>query len=193
MARRMDRMGGDLRRSAEDIERGINQRIPRLVGEMLVDEFRESFDMQRFNDYASEKWKNVKRRTYGSQWYGFSLGANGRVPTGSRGYRANGKVRRYGTRGGKTNFSQSATTRAILRGSGSINLQESIYVYSANRARIIVATDQPHAEIHNEGGRAKIFGRKEFTMPKRQFMGHSRKSDDQAEKIMNKYFNTVIK
>lgn len=191
--RNMSSMGRDIQLVGEKVAIGINGRIPKLIGEMLVDEFRESFDLQRFNDDGSTKWKQVKRRTVGSRWYGFQYGTNGAVPVGSRGYTKTGKPRRYGTRGGKTNYSSAATTRNILLGSGSVNLQDSIYLHSAARAQVIVATDQPHAQVHNEDLEASVFGRRKFKMPKRKFMGHSKKSDREAKQIIDRYFNTVLR
>lgn len=191
--RDMRNMGSDMRAVGQRLSDAVNNKIPRYIGEMLVDEFRESFDLQKFNDDGQPKWKEVKRRTLGSRWYGFQYGSNGAVPVGSRGRYKSGRPRRYGTRGGKTNFSTAATTRNILLGSGSVNLQDSIYLHSYNRKKVIIATDQPHAEVHNEGREARIFGGKMFKMPKRRFMGHTKRADRKAKVIIERYFNTIFR
>lgn len=190
--RPLSQLDDDLDRAGTQIAQAINRDIPVLVGESLVDGFQKSFDLQRFNDNGSAPWKEVKRRTEGNEWYGFNYKTNSSVPEGSRGYRANGRPRRYGTMGGTTNFSPTAATRSILLGWGSANLRGSIFLHTANRARVIVASDQPHAEVHNEGGEAYIFGRKKFTMPKRQFMGHSAKLDREAKQIIDTVITRII-
>lgn len=188
----MNRMGADLQERARQLTTAIQTEIPTTIGEMFVEGFGASFRMQRFNDDGSPAWPEVKRRQTGNQWYGFQKGTNASVPEGSRGYTANGRPRRYGTKGGKTNFSPRATTRKILYGSGSNNLQTSIYLHTARGARIIIATDQPHAEVHNEGLRSKIFGRKTFTMPKRQFMGTSNKLNRHARKTIERIITRIV-
>ena len=190
--RPLSQLDDDLDRAGREIAQAINQRIPVLVGEMLVDGFQKSFDMQRFNDAGTAPWQQVQRRREGSPWYGFNYRSNYSVPAGSRGTHANGRPRRYGTRGGITNFTPTATTRSILLGWGSANLRGSIYLHTANRGRVIVASDQPHAQVHNEGGEAQIFGRKVFTMPKRQFMGHSTKLDNEAKEIIDNVITQII-
>lgn len=182
----------DLDGKAAKIVAAMERRIPQQVGEMLVDGFRESFDLQQFNDAGASEWKQVERRKPGSRWYGFNYKSNSRVPTAARGYTAKGNPRRYGTRGGKTNYTGTATTRAILHGWGSSNLRDSIFLHTANRGRVIVASDQPHAKVHNEGESAKIFGRKSFKMPKRQFMGTSSRLNRRAKKIIDRIINQIL-
>jgi phage gpG-like protein len=187
--RPLSEMAGDFATKAKLLTQVIDTRIPKLVGEMLVDGFRESFDNQKFNDTGVEPWKQVKRREIGNPWYGFQWipggGPNYKVPAGARGSRTNGTVRKYGTRGGKTNFSPRATTRAALLGSGSVNLRDSIYLLKATRGTIVVANDQEHAQVHNEGGTAKIFGGKAFHMPRRQFMGTSDILNKRAKRLID--------
>lgn len=187
-SRSLSDIAGDFAMKAKLLTQVIDTRIPKLVGEMLVDGFRESFDNQKFNDTGVEPWKQVKRRITGQPWYGFQWipggGPKYKVPAGSRGSYPNGSVRKYGTRGGKTNFSPRAATRAVLLGSGSVNLRDSIYLYKATRGMIVVASDQDHAQVHNEGGTAKIFGGKAFTMPKRQFMGTSDILNKRAKRLI---------
>lgn len=188
----LDKLNDDMQARADKVVQAINRDIPVLVGEMLVDGFRKSFDMQRFNDNGSAKWQEVERRKMGSEWYGFNYRSDYNVNPGSRGYRKSGRPRQYGTQGGITNYTPTATTRSILLGWGSANLRDSIYLHTARRGMVIIASDQPHAEVHNEGMEAKIFGRKTFTMPKRQFMGHSQKLDNEAKKLMETVFTKIL-
>lgn len=193
MPNNLNQLQKDFEQKALKITGAIDKTIPVLVGEMLVDGFRQSFDMQKFNDTGTAPWKQVKRRETGQPWFGFNYKPNYKVPPGSRGVRANGKPRKYGTRGGKTNYSPMATTRNILLGCGSGNLRDSINLASARRGRIVVASDQEHAQVHNEGGQARIFGRKLFRMPKRQFMGHSDTLNKRAKRIIDNVLTDIVK
>lgn len=185
-------MPADFRRKANQMGNAFNSRLPRMIGEHFVDGFKKSFDMQRFNDNSSQKWKEVKRRISGQGWYGFNYKTNGAVPPGSRGTYPSGKPRRYGTRGGITNFSAPATTRNILLGSGSASLRNSIFLYKASNKMVVVASNKPHAQVHNEGKPAKIFGKTEFKMPKRQFMGNSAKLNEEAKPLIRKVIDTIL-
>lgn len=188
----MNRMGADLQERAQQLKNAIQTDIPTTIGEMLVEGFGASFRIQRFNDDGSPAWPEVKRRQTGNRWYGFQRGTNYAVPPGARGYTASGRPRKYGTKGGKTNFSPRATTRKILYGSGSSNLQTSIYLHTASASQVIIASDQPHAAVHNEGLQAKIFGKTTFTMPKRQFMGTSKKLNNRAMKVIDTIVTRII-
>jgi phage gpG-like protein len=55
---------------------------------------------------------------------------------------------------------------------------------------VIITSDKPYAQIHNEGGEAKIFGKKVYRMPKRQFIGPSYELD---EKILKKIDYEIMK
>jgi phage gpG-like protein len=182
----------DFKRKANQIGNAFNSRLPKMIGEHFVDGFKKSFDMQKFNDNGSQSWKQVKRRISGQPWFGFNYRTNGTVPSGSRGTYPSGKPRKYGTRGGITNFSTAATTRSILLGSGSVSLRNSIFLYKATNRQVIVASNKPHAQVHNEGGMAKVFGKKEFTMPKRQFMGNSSKLNEEAKPLIRKVIDSIL-
>jgi phage gpG-like protein len=183
---------GDFKRKANQMGNAFNSRLPRLIGEHLVDGFKKSFDLQKFNDNGSQSWKEVKRRISGQTWYGFNYRTNGPVTSGDRGTYPSGKPRKYGTRGGITNFSTAATTRSILLGSGSTSLRNSIFLYKATNRQVIVASNKPHAQVHNEGGMAKVFGKKEFTMPKRQFMGNSAKLNEEAKPLIRRVIDSIL-
>ncbi|MDT8412688.1 MAG: phage virion morphogenesis protein [Vicingaceae bacterium] len=84
---------------------------------------------------------------------------------------------------------------AVLTSTG--NLRDSIEIAKVSNKQVVLVNGSPYAKIHNEGGRIRVvqyirphtrnnlFGREiraqiqahsrkvDFTMPKRQFMGHS--------------------
>jgi len=57
--------------------------------------------------------------------------------------------------------------------------------------KVIISTDKPYAEVHNEGGKA---GRgKGFTMTARPFMGPSQALDNKIETKLDKEMNNAFK
>ena len=74
--------------------------------------------------------------------------------------------RRMNDRGRKGN-------RAILVKSG--DLRRSIRVIKKNINSVTLGSDLPYAQIHNDGLYGRAWGKHRFKMPKRQFVGHSRK------------------
>ncbi len=180
--------GKDLKQTARAIDNAFKDRLPKAVSIILVDGFRKSWTLQRFNDYNSMPWRQVKRKIFGNEWYGFKQGAKQPVPKGARGNERPLK--------GITNFSRAATTRNILFGDGSNKLQESIFVYRASNGIVIIATDSDHAKIHNEGGLFRSFG-KTRRMPQRQFMNiapnkQSKLLQDNSVKKIEKIILTII-
>ena len=79
----------------------------------------------------------------------------------------------YDERGSKKG-SVYSSSNPILVQTG--NLKDSIrYIASANRVNIGVNLNQtPYAKINNEGG-SKLFGKKWVRIPKRQFLGYSKR------------------
>lgn len=78
--------------------------------------------------------------------------------------------------------------RAILVDTG--DLRNSIRVRIATFNKIVITSDLPYSAVHNYGKRS---GRgKGFTMPKRQFMGKSKKLDTIIVKLIKKQINKVI-
>lgn len=119
--------------------------IKDIIGVEAVNHYKESFQNEGFTDETLNPWKDVQRRNPSSRWYGHS-GQTGK-------------------------FSQARTTAKILSGE-TRELQNAItYRHIAGGVR--VSNDKPYASVHNYGGRAKIYGKKEFQMPKRQFIGRS--------------------
>lgn len=119
--------------------------IKDILGTESVDYFKESFQNEGFTDETLNPWKDVKRRDPESPWYGHS--------------KQTGK------------FSSARTTAKILSGE-KLELQNAItYRRITNGARIM--NDKPYASVHQYGGRAKIYGKKEFQMTPRPFIGRS--------------------
>jgi phage gpG-like protein len=76
----------------------------------------------------------------------------------------------YRTKGGKL---VDDTTRATLVKSGA--LRRSIKVLNKNYNSITLGSSLPYAQIHNDGLMGRAWGKHSFKMPKRQFIGESRK------------------
>jgi phage gpG-like protein len=179
--RELSQLDDDLKKNLEQFKQAYERKLPEAIGHNLVDGFRDSFQMQRFNDYGSKPWKEVKRRKPGSGWYGFE-------------YKGERKANVIGLRSKRgANFSRAATTRGILIGHGRIGLSDSIFLQTARAGRVVVSTNAEHAKIHNEGGTIKVFGKGTATMPKRQIMGHSDKINQENKTIIDKQLNKILK
>lgn len=119
--------------------------IKDIIGVEAVNHYKQSFANQGFTDKVLNPWQDVQRRNPSSNWYGHS-GQTGR-------------------------FSAARTTAPILSGE-TRELQNAI-TYRRTAAGVRVSNDKPYARVHNYGGRAKIYGKKEIQMPQRRFIGPS--------------------
>jgi phage gpG-like protein len=81
--------------------------------------------------------------------------------------------------------------RAILVKTG--DLRKSLYVEQADWGKVRISSDLPYSAIHNEGLKGKAFGKHPFQMPKRKFMGRSRKLHNQLKTLMEKKINGSMK
>lgn len=149
----------------------VKNDLPRMAGKIGVDEFRGNFYRRSFRNNGLHRWPDVKRRDPSSPWYGFQY-------KGER--REKGKTDRSKSKK-KLNFSNAATQRGILIGPGS-NLMRSITVRETSPQRVVIGTDLPYAEVHNEGGYIRVFGKAKVKVPKRQFIGESRELMQVLEK-----------
>lgn len=130
----------------DKIKRFVNgDEIKDILGVEAVNHYKESFQNEGFTDETLNPWKDVQRRNQQSKWYGHS-GQTGK-------------------------FSQARTTAKILSGETRELQNSTTYKYIPGGVR--VSNDKPYAAVHNYGGMAKIYGKKEFQMPKRQFIGKS--------------------
>lgn len=149
----------------------IEDDLPRIAGNMAVNEFRENFHRQGFRNNGITRWKDVKRRDKNSSWYGFRYKGEKRTSVAFVRNRKTGKTQRSKTQR-KLNFSNAATSWAILHNSG--NLEKSITVkHIQDKKLVVIGSDLPYAAVHNEGGYIKIFGKAQKKLPKRQFIGES--------------------
>ena len=166
----------------KDVEKGVRRYvekdIPRIAGKMAVDEFRENFHRQGFRNNGITPWRDVKRRDSQSPWYGFQYKGEKRTSVAVTKDKKSGRLVRS-KKQRKLNFSQAATKRGILIGSGS-NLMNSIRVAEASSKRVVIGSDLPYSKVHNEGGYIRVFGKKK--LPKRQFIGESRELMNELEK-----------
>ena len=87
-----------------------------------------------------------------------------------------------------SNYSPAASQRPILSGQ-SQNLFNSIRWEKRGRGALIIAGTK-YAQIQNEGGAIKIFGKKDATIPKRQFIG---KSEVLFSKLQKRINNDLLK
>lgn len=104
-------------------------------------EFIQNFRNQSFN---GKKWAEVERRKPESEWY------------------------KRGT--------QSDRNRAILQGKGSGQLRGDVENsvkegHKNGNLSYTLVVNNKYAAVHNEGLNAKIYGKKSFKMPQRQFVG----------------------
>ena len=172
----------------------LKKELPKIKEDVLtiasvesVKHFKQSFKDGGFTDGSLEKWKEVERRKPKSGWYGFQLGTNGKHPT---------RKRKRGSKA-KSNFSPRATKRGILLGSGSSTLRDSIRQIKRTKTFVKIGSEIDYADVHNFGLNAKIFGKQTFKMPKREFVGESKKLNKniskKIERIVKKVSNKLNK
>ena len=151
-----------------------SRKLPKILGVKAKNHFRRSFVDGGFTDNGLEKWLEVKRRQKSSKWYGKEVREK------------EGKLGLYD--------SPAAKTRAILVGKGGGTLKRSVKVIKAGFNQVVVGTKGvKYAAIHNEGLPGKVFGRTPFQMPKRQFVGNSRKLERELEKVVVRELDKVFK
>ena len=96
----------------------------------------------------------------------------------------------YGHSGQTGKFSNARTSSKILSGETK-ELQNSItFDHIAYGARI--KSDKPYAAVHQFGGLAKIYGKKEFNMTPRPFIGKSAVLVSNINKKIKKEFIRIL-
>ncbi len=128
-----------------------------ILGTEAVEHFRESFKNEGFTDEQLEPWAEVERRKPLSPWYGHS-GQTGK-------------------------FSAARTTAKIL--TGETNELQNAFKYVHTEAGVKVINDKPYAGVHQFGLNAYIYGKKQFKMIARPFVGRS--------KVMVRNINAELK
>lgn len=131
-----------------------------IMGVEAVNHFKESFKNQGFTDKSLKKWEEVERRKPQSDWYGFQYGSTTARP---------GQKKR--NKQSMTNFSPAATRRPILSGETQ-ELLNSI-TWKPTPAGVVVYSNLKYAQVQNQGGNIKIFGKASGKIPARKFMGQS--------------------
>jgi phage gpG-like protein len=179
-----------LQQHSAAVRKYMEQDAPRLAGIEAVNHFRQSFLDGGFTDSSLQPWQPAKRTDTASKWYGFQYGSRTKPP-GSHPKRAEA-TKPYKARKANpiTNYSPAAAKRKTLSGLTG-DLHQSIQ-YRTQTGKAIIFSNLPYANVHNEGGQAKVFGRKAFKMPKRQFIGHSQRLIDNLTNMMIKDINKII-
>ncbi len=151
-----------------------------VIGIEAVNHFKDSFQKEGFTDTSLEKWKEVKRTDSASPWYGFKYKSTASRP---------GQNRKK--EGGTTNYSDAATKRPILSG----ETQELLNAFEVRKSSrsVTVFNTKIYAQIHNEGGAMKVFGKLGSKMPKRQFMGKSAVLKAKLEKEITRDILRILK
>lgn len=116
-----------------------------ILGVEAVNHFKSSFDNEGFEDKNVKKWDNVKRRDPLSVWYGHSSKKKG--------------------------FSSVTARNKILK--GETNELREANTYRRTPKGVVVLNSKKYARVHQFGGKAYIYGKKQFTMKARPFMGQS--------------------
>ena len=172
-----------LKRLDKELARLLSDTLPREVGKIARDHFRENFIREGFVDGGLRKWKDVKRRNPRSPWYGFEYKGERRT---SYRYKRDSKTgKTYKDKKQKRlNFSQTATQRPPLRSKRN-ELMRSIRVLHARDAQVSVGTDLPYAQVQNDGGVIKVFGKHPVRLSRRQFIGPSIELDAKVTRLVN--------
>ena len=119
--------------------------IKDVLGTEAVNHYKESFANEGFTDETLNPWKEVERRIPESEWYGHS---------------------------GQTGKKSPARTKAKILTGETRELQNAI-TYKPIENGVRITNDKPYAAVHQFGKKAKIYGKKEFQMTARPFIGKS--------------------
>lgn len=165
------------------IERSLNyikNDMPEIIGTEAVNHFKNSFQNEGFTDTSLEKWEPVKRTDNSSRWYGFKYKSTASRP---------GQTKRK--EGGYSNYSDAATSRPILSGETQELMNAIDYTFDGRR--VTITAHAKYAQIQNEGGPMKVFGRSGAVMPKRQFMGKSEVLRKHLQQMIKKDLLNILK
>lgn len=134
-----------------------------IMGKEAKDHFTDSFTNEGFTDETLDPWEDVKRRDKDSPWYGHNY------PT--------------------SKFSSAKATAKILHGEG--HLAQSLRAENTEKGAKITS-DLPYSAVHQFGLKAKVYGKHEFTMPARPFMGKSKELKTKIETKLEKEIINII-
>lgn len=187
--RDINNLSGDIRRQLERLSVEVSRGMLVMIGKTAVDHYRENFRAGGFVNGGLHKWPDVKRRDSKSGWYGFEYKGEKRTSLRLTRDRKTGKTKRA-ARQKPLNFSTTAIIRAPLS-SKRMELYNSLRYY-CRPGEAIIATDKPYAQVQNEGGPIKVFGKHPARIPARPFIGQSRELDNKVGEEINKRINQIL-
>lgn len=148
-----------------EIQRKIKQTNEELMILLSKQSQNYFFNSWRQHGFEGVKWKEVQRRKPETKAYKYPK---------TKGLQRQTKPILVGAGFGK----RGGTLRRAVS-----NMSNTAQI-STGRVRMVV--DLPYANIHNEGGVGKAFGKHEFKMPKRQFVGQTKELTDKQTKLISK-------
>lgn len=181
---------GDIQKRLKDIDRCVKSQLPRQIGIEAVNHYKDNFRKGGFVNGGVNKWADVKRRDPKSAWYGFDYKGEKRSSYSFTRDKKTGKTKKSKTQK-KLNWSRTATKYTPLL-SRRNELMNSLR-YEVSDAVVRITSDKPYAEVHNEGGNIKIFGKKVSRVPQRQFVGYSQELDKKIEILIDNNINKILK
>lgn len=156
----------DMHALARNTANFIQRDLPKIVEVEGLKHIKESFRNEGFTNRGLDKWKERKTKD-----------DSGRDTTRYR-------TDRVGRKGSLNRYGRKIQGRPILTGyaTGGNKLRNS-WRAKTNRHRVVFYTYKPYAKRHNEGTDG---------MPKRQFVGPSKKMDDKIERKVNQSMNRLF-
>ena len=85
----------------------------------------------------------------------------------------------------------SRNNSATLVQSGRLRRDVANSLRQATFDKIFFRVDNPYAQIHNEGGTGRAFGKHSFKMPKRQFIGQTNELRNKQIAIIKQYIGGI--
>jgi len=179
----------DLQDKVRKLTQQVKRDMPIVIGKTATDHFRENFRKEGFVNKGLHKWKDVKRRDTSSKWYGFDYSGEKRTSIAITRDKKTGKTKRAKEQR-KLNFSLAGTKRKPLS-SGRMELHNSIH-YKTRNGSIAIISDKEYAQVQNEGGIIKVFGKHSVKLAPRQFIGESQELNDKVEQEIGKRMKKIF-
>lgn len=183
-------LSSDMQKKIQRLGNAMKNNLPVIVGKIAVDQFRENFRQGGFVNGGLKKWADVKRRDSASPWYGFEYKGEKRTSYKLTRDRKTGKTRKA-EKQSRLNFSATATMRNPLC-SKRMELYNSLR-YIVRGGDVAVVSDKPYAEVQNNGGTIKVFGKHPVKLPARPFAGQSNELDNKVENEIVNMMNQILK
>ena len=180
----------DLKKKMKQAQKAIQKEIIPVVGTLAVGHFKESFHNGGFTNGGIKKWADVKRRDSKSPWYGFEYKGEKRTFHALTRDRKTGKTSKA-KKQKPLNFSPAATMQKPLS-SKRMELRNSLRSING-RGKVTISSDKPYAQVQNEGGTIKVFGKHPVKLTARPFMGESKELNQDVEKKVNAILNKILK